>query len=147
MDHHVVSHLQIVAERELDVVKRFEVIATFPKNPPRQDPAEPHSQMHIFGQSTPVEHLPEPDERLDWLVKPKVDLSVILGLQRHVSGVHLCEHDLRRDRKRGRIHPDELGEVNLSQDRPADLVTVTIRSSQAFVDGPEPAIVELLGAL
>ena len=147
MHNHVVSDLQIVSERELDVVERFEVVATFPKNPPRQNPAELDPQMHVFGHGTAVEHLPEPDERLDWLVKPKVDLSVILGLQRHVSGVHLCERDLRRDRERGRIHPDELGEVNLRQDRPAELVTVTIRSTQAFVDGPEPAIVELLGAL
>ena len=65
MDHHVVSDLHIVAERKLDVVECFEVMATFPENPLRQDPAELHSQMHIFGQGTPVEHLPEPDERLD----------------------------------------------------------------------------------
>jgi hypothetical protein len=122
-------------------------MATFPKNPLRQDPPELHAQAHIFGQGTPVEHLPEPDERLDGFVTPKVDLGVIFGLQRHVSGVHLCERDLRRDRKRGRIYPDEVGEVNLSQDRPAELVTVTIRSTQALIDGPEPATIKLLGSL
>ena len=49
MDHHVVSDLQIVAERDLDMVERFEVTATFSKNPPGQEPAELDAQMNIFG--------------------------------------------------------------------------------------------------
>ncbi len=145
MDNHVVPDLQIEAEREFYVVEGLEVLATFVKNTPRQDPAKLDSQVHVFGQRTPVEHLPQPDERFDPVVPLQVDLRVVFGLQRHVSGVHLCERDLRRDGKRGGIHPAELGKMELSQDCSAKLVTVTIRGIQPLIDGREPAAIKLVG--
>ena len=90
MDHHVVSDFQIIAERDLHMVECFEVPAALPKNPLGQEPSELHAEMHVFGQRTPVEHLPEPDERLDTFVPLQVDLRVVLGFECHISGVHLC---------------------------------------------------------
>jgi hypothetical protein len=37
--------------------------------------------------------------------------------------------------------------MNLSQDRPAELVTVTIRSIEALIDGAEPMAIKALGVL
>ena len=94
MDYHPVADFDVVATRELHLLKGFEVLSAAAENPLGQESAERDPQLDVLSQSRAIEHLPQPLERLDLRILVEVDLAVVLGLQCHIPRIQLIEGDL-----------------------------------------------------
>ena len=86
--HDVVAHLEVVAVGELDELEALEVAAAAGEEMLRQQPAEPHAQVHVLpAERRAVEAVPEPEQRLDPGEALWVDVGVVLGLEGDVARV------------------------------------------------------------
>src|SRR5690606_31167482 len=118
------TDLESVAERELDEVEALEVPAAPREDVPGQHAAEADAQIHVLAERALVEHLPEPDQRLDRVVAGRVDLRIVLGLERDIAGIHLEQRDAGGFRQLAWVHIPVLRVVDVREDAPAQLVPV-----------------------
>ncbi len=124
MHDDIVSHLEVVPEGELDVVEGLEVAATAPKDMLGQQTSEWDAELHVVSQRRLVEHLPEPDQRLDAVVPLLVDLRVVLRLQCDVARIQVGQGHPGRLRELLHLPVGILGEVNVTEHVPAEIVAV-----------------------
>src|SRR3990172_9157021 len=116
VDDDVVAYLHIVAERELDLVERLEVAAAATKDARRQNAAETDPEFDVLPEWALVEHLPEPEQRLDLLVPEQVDVGVVFGFDRDVTGVELQQRHPHGIRQLAQVRVAVLRVVDVRED-------------------------------
>ena len=77
MDHHVVSHVEIVTDRHADVGKCLEVLPATREHVVREHSPEVDPQFDVLAQRAAIEHLPEPQQGLSPGVLLDVDLLIV----------------------------------------------------------------------
>src|SRR5205085_6125396 len=97
VDDDVIADFHVVAERELDVVKRLEVLSTSLEDVPSEYPPELDTEPHVLcSRGRAVEGIPEPEQGLDALEALLITVGVVLGLERDVARVHGRQREPRR---------------------------------------------------
>ncbi len=75
----------------------------------------------------PVEHLPEPGNRLARVIPRRVAIGVVLRLERRIARVETCQHGARGERQTVVVDSLELAgcaEVQVAERRPNQLVAI-----------------------
>ncbi len=78
--HDVVTDLEVVPERELDVIKALEIASAALEDVRGEGSPKTHSKSYVIAKRGFVEQLPEPEERLDLVVLVLIDLGVVFRL-------------------------------------------------------------------
>jgi hypothetical protein len=149
VDDDVVAHLHVVAEGELDMLERLEVLAAPPEDVRREDPPELDAQIDVLASGDgAVERIPEPEERLHALELRLIAVGVVLGLEGDVARIERRQGDARAEGNRrilDRFLPrrripwiGQLGEHRSAEER-----AVARRIGEARRDPLEPCLGEI----
>src|SRR5688572_5197649 len=122
MDRYIVADIQPVSIGQLHIVEALEVAAAGAEHVMREDPTEQYAELEILPQHTLVEHLPQPDQRLELLEARPVDVGVVLRLQRDIACIHLQYRDTRSGWKLLQDRIPVLRIVELCKNSTADAV-------------------------
>src|SRR3954462_4366729 len=96
VNDNIVPNFHVVAVRELDVLKCFEILSAALEYLLRENSPQLHSDIDVLPtHRRTVKRIPEPQQRLYWLKLLVLTLAVVFRLERDVARVERCEREPR----------------------------------------------------